>query len=59
MTIVGLCPIIEVRKEEERMNEELQNINKAFDEAMEAITKFNLACIELKKCINEEYLGRK
>ena len=41
------------------MNKELQNINEAFDEAMEAITKLKIACIELKKCINEEYLGRK
>ena len=59
LTIVGLCPIIRGRKEEEKMDRQLQNLNQAFDEAMEAIAKFNLASIELRKTINEDYLGRK
>lgn len=41
------------------MDRQLQNLNQAFDEAMEAIAKFNLASIELRKTINEDYLGRK
>ena len=35
------------------MDQELQNLNKAFDQAMEAMAEFNMACIELKKTINE------
>jgi hypothetical protein len=35
------------------MDQELQNLNKAFDKAMEAMAEFNMACIELKKTINE------
>ena len=38
---------------EYKMDQELQNLNKAFDQAMEAMAEFNMACIQLKKTINE------
>lgn len=34
------------------MDQDLQNLNAAFDKAMEAMAEFNMACIELKKIIN-------
>lgn len=38
---------------EYKMDQELQNLNKAFDQAMEAMAEFNMSCIQLKKTINE------